>query len=263
MQKFFGCAIIYIVSKLPFETKIQFKNLLKSQLEKAISGLILALTILLFPANVLGRDLSFDIPSLVQVVNEDRTANNLPELRRNAALDFAASLKAADMVKNGYFSHTSPEGIDPWFWFEQAGYDYTYAGENLALDFDNADTVEQAWMASPKHRANILNGAFEEVGYAIAAGTFTNINGVQGKRTGTIIVQLFGKAPQKVQLASAKALSIQIPEGLTLITKEMVKPLTLANSSPVPESEPVNVLPLLSFALVVLLIHEQSKIELI
>lgn len=237
--------------------------MLKSQLEKTTLVLILGLTILLFPSNVLGRDLSFDIPSLVLVVNEDRTANGLPELKRSATLDFAASLKAADMVKNGYFSHTSPDGIDPWFWFEQAGYDYNYAGENLALDFDSADTVEQAWMASEKHRANILNSNFEEVGFAIATGTFKSINGVSKERTGTIIVQLFGKAPQKPQLAAANALNIQIPEGLNLITKETVKPITLAGSSPATESGPINVLPLLSFALVVLLIHEQSKVELI
>ncbi|OGE86034.1 MAG: hypothetical protein A3J48_03310 [Candidatus Doudnabacteria bacterium RIFCSPHIGHO2_02_FULL_46_11] len=139
---------------------------------------------------------TLDIPSLIKVLNQDRAAAGIHPLRRSPLLERAANLKAADMVAAGYFAHTSPLGFDPWHWFRQANYEYIYAGENLALDFDNAEAVEQAWMESPKHRENILSAEYEEVGYAITEGTFSDINGIQKTRSGTIIVQLFGRQSQ-------------------------------------------------------------------
>lgn len=234
--------------------------MLKSQLEKLNIVLVLALTVLLFPLTTLGRDLLFGIPELVNVLNEDRVTAGLNPLKESVILNQAAALKAADMVANGYFSHTSPSGIDPWHWFKEAGYEYTYAGENLALDFESAEAVEEAWMKSPKHQANLLNPEYQEVGFAIAEGTFNNINGDLKTRNGVIIVQLFGR-PQKpaepVSIPKPLTLDFSLP-GLSLDT-----PVTLSNSAPAPKEEPINVLPLLSIAVVILLVHEQSKVELI
>ncbi|HYD91953.1 MAG TPA: CAP domain-containing protein, partial [Flavobacterium sp.] len=67
-----------------------------------------------------------------------------------------------------------------------------YAGENLALQYTSSEEVQKAWMASPKHRANILNPNYEDVGYAIASGDFREAGSSQLYR-GIIIVQLFGK----------------------------------------------------------------------
>ena len=143
------------------------------------------------------------IPNLVQALNNDRIENGLAPLRRNAALDRAAALKAADMVAGQYFSHTSPTGVSPWHWFKASDYAYAYAGENLALDFNNSEKVQAAWMESPLHRANALNSDYEDVGYAVAEGTFTSINGAKKMRQGIIIVQLFGKSlPEAPALAT-------------------------------------------------------------
>lgn len=122
---------------------------------------------------------------LVDLTNEDRVKNNLNPLSINETLIKAASLKASDMSENGYFAHTSPTGVDPWHWFQKAGYVFLYAGENLAINFSESNKVEEAWMNSPKHRDNILDSRFKEIGIAKEVGIYN------GALT-TYIVQLFG-----------------------------------------------------------------------
>ena len=176
--------------------------MLKSLKQKSLIVLLISVGFLPLSASA-QEEASLSIPALVQLVNEDRINNGLFPLRRSQDLDAAAALKALDMVEHGYFAHTSPEGINPWHWFDEMKYDYVYAGENLALDFSDAASVEKAWMASPKHRANILNNEFDEIGFAIADGTFNNINGVNKIRSGTIIVQLFGRRVPQIFSSSA------------------------------------------------------------
>ena len=72
---------------------------------------------------------------LVQSTNASRADLGLPSLTVSPLLKRAAQMKANDMAKKGYFAHTSPEGITPWYWIQQAGYAYTAAGENLAVNF--------------------------------------------------------------------------------------------------------------------------------
>jgi uncharacterized protein YkwD len=122
---------------------------------------------------------------LVDLTNTDRSAYNLGTLAVNDTLVAAAQAKADDMAAKSYFAHTSPEGLDSWHWFKQAGYDFQHAGENLAVDFSDSADVERAWMNSPSHRDNILNGKYTEVGIATAVGTY------QGHST-TFVVTMFG-----------------------------------------------------------------------
>jgi uncharacterized protein YkwD len=110
-------------------------------------------------------------------------------------LQAAAQEKADDMVKNGYFAHTSPLGVTPWYWFGNVGYDFSYAGENLAVNFSDSQDVTNAWMNSPEHRANILNAHYTNIGMAIATGTF------QGQ-SAIYVVELFG-TPAIVPVAVA------------------------------------------------------------
>jgi hypothetical protein len=110
--------------------------------------------------------------TLVDETNQNRVANGDPALTESPLLDAAAQDKANDMAANHYFAHTSPTGITPWDWFEQVGYGFTYAGENLAVNFSNSADVTSAWMNSPEHRANILNANFTQIGMATATGTY-------------------------------------------------------------------------------------------
>lgn len=122
---------------------------------------------------------------LVDLTNKDRDENNLKKLALNDTLVEAATLKAQDMAEKSYFAHTSPEGVTPWHWFNEAGYNFLYAGENLAVNYDESIDVDNAWMNSPSHRANILNKNFTEIGIATAEGVY------KGKKT-VFVVQMFG-----------------------------------------------------------------------
>lgn len=130
--------------------------------------------------------LSTILPGVVaSLTNENRVENNLPPLRESQVLTQAARLKAVDMATRGYFSHTSPGGIEPWYWFDQAGYDFVYAGENLAVNFIDSGDVVSAWMNSEKHKENILGKNFTEVGIGVAKGTYQ-------EREAVFVVQFFG-----------------------------------------------------------------------
>jgi hypothetical protein len=95
------------------------------------------------------------------------------------------------MAEREYFAHYSPDGVSPWHWFDKAGYDYLHAGENLAVHFTESDAVVDAWMDSPTHRANIMNGLYTEIGVGTARGEY------KGYPT-LFVVQLFGTARKPV-----------------------------------------------------------------
>lgn len=155
--------------------------------------------------------------ALVQLTNEERAKLGLPALTENPVLDRAAYLKAQDMLNSGYFSHFSPAGTSPWYWFKLSGYNYRYAGENLAIGFLDSSEVNDAWIDSPSHKANILNNKYKEVGIAVVTGNF------QGAQT-TIVVQLFGS---KQQVLGAKTVTpVQTAE------KAKVEPAVAATGVP-------------------------------
>jgi uncharacterized protein YkwD len=114
-------------------------------------------------------------------VNAERVAQGVPALTVSPALVKAAQAKADDMATAGYFAHRSPSGKTVATFLGLAGYRYRVAGENLAQGFTEAQVLTTALMASPGHRANILDPDFQETGIGIA----------QVKK-GTLIVQLFG-----------------------------------------------------------------------
>ncbi len=128
---------------------------------------------------------------------EARTAEGGGELVENDLLDAAAQAKAEDMAARGYFSHVGPDGEEPWVWLERAGYEYTYAGENLAVRFSDSKDVVDAWMASPAHRANIIKQNYKEIGVGLAEGTYKG-------GPATFVVQYFG-SPARAVVSAAKA----------------------------------------------------------
>jgi len=130
---------------------------------------------------------------LDDLTNQNRHNANLPSLKESTLLDQAAQLKATDMSTKGYFAHNSPDGKTPWYWFNLVGYKYTYAGENLAINFTDSQDVANAWMNSPTHRANILKGGYTEVGTGLSTGIY---NG----REAIYVVQLYA-SPQIAPVA--------------------------------------------------------------
>lgn len=158
--------------------------------------------------------------TLVDLANADRAAEGLQNLTVNPALVAVAQAKANDMATKGYFAHTSPEGFDPWYWFKQEGYAFTYAGENLAVDFSDSADVERAWMDSPTHRKNVLDPQYTEIGIATAQGWF------EGRYT-TFVVQAFG-APA---IAQQPIVAADVPEEPTVVAAATVRPTVLGSAA--------------------------------
>ncbi|MDP2655909.1 MAG: CAP domain-containing protein [bacterium] len=142
--------------------------------------------------------------ALVALTNQDRMINGLAGVTEDALLNKAAQAAAEDMAANGYFAHISPDGKDPWYWLNQAGYTYSYAGENLAVNFTDSQNVESAWMESPTHRANIVKREYTQVGFGTANGMY------EGKET-TFVVEFFA-TPAAVEVAISAPANIAIAE---------------------------------------------------
>lgn len=151
---------------------------------------------------VLGAKAAITADDLLTDTNEQRAQNNLPALTIDAQLSHAAFLKAQNMFAGQYWAHIAPDGTTPWHWFGEAGYNYSYAGENLAKNFTTADAATTAWMASPEHRANILDTHYTQVGFAVVDGTLA------GKPT-TLVVALYGEPAAAV--ASVAGAQVQAP----------------------------------------------------
>ena len=182
---------------------------------------------IMFPQNVFFADISKI--ALINLINEERTKNNLCLLESNPILDNAAEYKAQDMLEYNYFEHTSPSGITPWHWFEKANYNYVFAGENLAIGFLESEEVYSAWMNSPSHKANLMNPDYKELGIAVIDGNFN------GSQT-SVIVQTFG-SPSSPAIASAD-LKEEIQKPIEPIAPtEPTEPITPIE--PIEPTEPV------------------------
>ncbi len=136
--------------------------------------------------NVLGFATDITIDKLYQLTNDVRQKNNLSNLGYNEKLSAAAYKKAQDMFAKNYWAHYAPDGATPWDFILASGYQYEYAGENLAKNFLFSQGVVDAWMNSPTHRENLLRKDYTEIGFAV-------VNGLLNGEETTLVVQMFGK----------------------------------------------------------------------
>lgn len=128
--------------------------------------------------------------NLGNLVNNERVERGLIPLKINDQLDNAASEKSRDMLNRNYFEHFA-FGLTPWDFIVKAGYNYLYAGENLAMDFNTAEGTVNAWMDSPAHRKNILNPDFSDMGMGVIKGEYSDGTGVS-KET-IVVTNMFGR----------------------------------------------------------------------
>lgn len=148
---------------------------------------------------VLGITYQIADQELLNLVNSERAKKGLPALTLNTKLTNAARQKATHMFANNYWAHFAPDGTSPWDFIRGQGYNYIYAGENLARGFTTSYGTVKAWMASPTHTANILSAQFKDVGFAISEGRLQNEDTV-------LIVQFFG-ALSNPAIADVKSLA--------------------------------------------------------
>lgn len=159
---------------------------------------------------VLGYSSNITPERIIELTNQKRLALGLAPVKENPLLSEAARRKAADMFVFNYWSHNSPSGRDPWSFLKEVGYKYQYAGENLARDFRDPESVVEAWMNSPSHRENIVNSKYQEIGIAVVDGT------LQGIET-TLVVQFFGT--QLPQVAKKPAVEKPVAEQPAIAEK--------------------------------------------
>ena len=167
---------------------LKFEKALK--LKTAAAGILLLTIILVFAAPHFRSDFLDSLSAiyasvLIKLANQDRLAANISELEASLLLEQAAQLKADDMATKSYFSHNTPDGKTPWYFFDEVGYKYIYAGENLAVNFQDSEEIEKAWANSPRHFWNIMNPRYTEIGIATSTGIYKG-------RKAVFVVQLFG-----------------------------------------------------------------------
>ncbi len=99
---------------------------------------------------------------VVRLVNIERSKEGLSALKSDSTVQSAAQVRAKEIVSS--FSHTRPDGSQCFTALQEAGVNYSGAGENIAYGQKTPQEVVTAWMNSPGHRANIMNGSFTTIG---------------------------------------------------------------------------------------------------
>ncbi|MCK4891228.1 MAG: hypothetical protein KAS78_01035, partial [Candidatus Pacebacteria bacterium] len=172
--------------------KTKTKTIKETNIKSAKRWIVLMLLVFSF-ANCGQAAIAADITAqrMIELTNESRKDSGLLPLKVNDKLTAAAAAKVDDMFKFQYFDHNSPSGLTPWHWIRSAGYDYLYAGENLAIDFVTAEGTHMALMRSIAHRDNILKPNYVEIGVAVKKGIFEGNESI-------IIVEQFGAPLEKI-----------------------------------------------------------------
>lgn len=156
---------------------------------------------------------------VIKWTNIQRINAGLAQLSENPQLDKAARLKVEDMFNRQYFEHISPTGGNIGTLLDGVGYRYLSIGENLALgNFKNDQTLIQAWMDSPGHRANILNQHFQEIGVAVGKGIF-------GEHQTWLAVQAFA-----LPLAACPSIDETLKDQITSVESQIAELKVSADS---------------------------------
>jgi uncharacterized protein YkwD len=109
---------------------------------------------------------------LIDLINAERVARGSSPLRVNPILMQAAEAHSQDMVDRNFFSHTNPDGQLPWDRLDEAGYAWSWCGENIGGGYTTAQAMFSGWMASDGHRDNILSSHYTEIGIGYVTGGY-------------------------------------------------------------------------------------------
>ncbi len=101
---------------------------------------------------------------VLDIVNEERAKQGLPELVMDASLVNTANIRAQEIVTK--FDHERPDGSSCFTAFDDDVF-WWACGENIAAGQGSAASVMNAWMNSPGHRANILESGYNCIGIAL------------------------------------------------------------------------------------------------
>jgi uncharacterized protein YkwD len=115
---------------------------------------------------------------LLEAINHTRAAHGLRAVQGAPSLRTIALGHSSDMLRRGYFAHTSPTGSTLSYRIQRSGFISEYAwtaGETLAWGWGTragAKATIQAWLNSPEHRAILLSSTYRWVGIGRNCGSF-------------------------------------------------------------------------------------------
>jgi len=179
--------------------------------------------------SVLGISYSVNPEELLILTNQKRQELGLAPLVMNEQLADAARRKASDMFIKNYWSHIAPDGTTPWYFIKSAGYEYVYAGENLARGFYSSPDVINAWMASPSHRENMLSPNYQDIGFAIQEGNLT------GDDTVLVVEELGNRTRVTTQAVQEQV----VTPTITDIGQEVSPTVSVERITPTPTALPI------------------------
>ncbi len=102
--------------------------------------------------------------AVVCLINQERQSHHLPALRASSLLNRSAQGWTDRMVRTNKFTH----GANFAARISAVGFNWSYAGENIATGFPTPRQVVSAWMASVGHCQNILSSNYAMVGTGVS-----------------------------------------------------------------------------------------------
>jgi len=145
------------------------------------SRLLIALAILISAGVLASPASAAKIPprkQLLHAVNHARAAHGVGAVRGSTSLRMVALGHSSDMLRRGYFAHTSPTGSTLSYRIQRSGFITGYswtAGETLAWGWgtrSGAKATVKAWLNSPEHRAIVLSTTYRWVGIGRSCGRY-------------------------------------------------------------------------------------------
>jgi uncharacterized protein YkwD len=103
--------------------------------------------------------------AVVCLINKQRSSRHLPALTEQSQLERSAQGWTNKMVTHDDFTH----GAAFWTRIQATGFDWQFAGENIASGFATPQQVVTAWMGSEGHCRNILDPQYLSVGTGVSS----------------------------------------------------------------------------------------------
>ena len=108
---------------------------------------------------------------MIHLINSIRSSRGLQLLNPNPILNSIARSRSQDMLNRNYFSHYTPEGKNIFNILVENGIMYAMGAENLSQasppSWGSPETVVNSWMNSSRHRANLLNPHYGQLGLGV------------------------------------------------------------------------------------------------
>ena len=212
----------------------------------ALSGTALLAAALLVwaPQPATGWDQSAAEATLWQLLNGDRTNNGLPPLAKHNTLVSLASWRSKDMVDRNYFNHVIlGTNYQVYHWYDKNGLSWSSGGENIGYNngFSDADSpvkINEGFMNSSGHRANILNPAWSHGG----VGAYGKDGAMWGGKVRNIrmytelFIKLKSAAPPPPPPPTPKPAPVVTPKPV--VVTPVATPRQVPSMTPVPTPEP-------------------------